>query len=184
LARLHIRKFHVHQYSFNTAGRNDMIDHTQCTPYRSHVPQQHTFSILPTPRSPSALAFPFHEYVLPDFLETPITHLVGSLEGTSSEHPLIEDYSKPTVNFSKVNGESPNGIPTPRMNTRSSTHPRTTTNSAREGTRRSFNLRRAAASLFRPHKKIGRAPGVFRSIRSIITASCMWCLSIVRDREY
>jgi hypothetical protein len=135
------------------------------------------------PHTSLALRFPFHEYVLPDFLETPITHLVGSLEGISSEHPLIEDYSKP-VYSSNVNGESLNGIPTPRMNTRSSIHPRTTTNSAGEGTRRSFNLRRAATSLFRPHKKIGRAPGVFRSIRSITMASCMRSPSIIRDRDY
>ncbi|KAJ7324006.1 Calcium/proton exchanger [Mycena albidolilacea] len=104
---------------------------------------------------------------------------MGSLEGTSSEHPLVEDYSKPTVYSTHVNGESPNGNATPRMNTRSSLRPRmTVTNSAGDGTRRSFNLRRAATSLFIPHKKIGRAPGIFRSIRSIITASWLNVLLI------
>jgi hypothetical protein len=117
------------------------------------------------------------------FKKHPWLTLVGSLEGTSSEHPLVEDYSKPTVYSTHVNGESPNGNATPRMNTRSSLRPRMTmTNSAGDGTRQSFNLRRAATSLFTPHKKIGRAPGIFRSIRSIITASCMWCPSIIRDR--
>ncbi|KAJ7832665.1 Calcium/proton exchanger [Mycena olivaceomarginata] len=104
---------------------------------------------------------------------------MGSLEGTSSEHPLVEDYSKPTVYSTHVNGESPNVNATPRMNTRSSLRPRMTmTNSAGDGTRQSFNLRRAATSLFTPHKKIGRAPGIFRSIRSIITASWLNVLLI------
>ncbi|KAJ7901427.1 Sodium/calcium exchanger protein-domain-containing protein [Mycena leptocephala] len=48
---------------------------------------------------------------------------------------------------------------------------RTTTNSVGEATRRSFNLRRAATSLFTPQKKIAEAPGILRSIRSILTAS-------------
>ncbi|KAJ7192646.1 Sodium/calcium exchanger protein-domain-containing protein [Mycena pura] len=96
---------------------------------------------------------------------------MSSLEGTSSKYPLVEDYSK-AVYSSNVNGEPLNGIPTPRMNTRSSTRLRqNTTNSAGEATRRSFNLRRAATSLFIPHRKIGKAPGVLRSIRSILTAS-------------
>ncbi|KAJ7323541.1 hypothetical protein DFH08DRAFT_969094 [Mycena albidolilacea] len=44
-------------------------------------------------------------------------------------------------------------------------------NTVGEDTRRSFNLSRAATSLFTPQKKIAKAPGVLRSIRSILTAS-------------
>ncbi|KAF7359886.1 Ca(2+)/H(+) antiporter [Mycena venus] len=140
-------KFHTRaKHIFNTAGRNVMINHSimpldglnstciASMPYRSHVSQQHTFSLLPTPLSSSAF------------------HSMSS--GTSSKRRLVEDSSKTTAHSTNVNGESPNGI-----------------HSAGDGRRRRFNLCRAVPSLFKPHRKIGRAPGVLRSIRSIITAS-------------
>ncbi|KAJ7687898.1 Sodium/calcium exchanger protein-domain-containing protein, partial [Mycena olivaceomarginata] len=92
--------------------------------------------------------------------------------GTSSEHPLVEDHSKPTDYFAPVNGKSSNGLPMTKTSTPSSLRPRrTTVNTVGEDTGRSFNLRRAATSLFTPQKKITKAPSVLRSIRSILTAS-------------
>ncbi|KAF7330512.1 hypothetical protein MVEN_02490700 [Mycena venus] len=94
--------------------------------------------------------------------------------GTSSEHPLVEDFSQPTDYSAPVNGESPNGIPMQKMNTRSSLRTRrtpTNANAEGEGPRRNFDFRRAATSLFTPEKKVAAAPGVLRSIRSILTAS-------------
>ena len=37
---------------------------------------------------------------------------------------------------------------------------------------RSFSLRRVATTMLTPEKEIGPAPGVFRSIREILTNSC------------
>ncbi|KAJ7707775.1 Sodium/calcium exchanger protein-domain-containing protein [Mycena rosella] len=60
--------------------------------------------------------------------------------------------------------------------TRTSLRPRrtATTSSNAEGTggsRTRFSLSRAATSMFKPEKKVGKAPGVLASIRSIIMAS-------------
>jgi hypothetical protein len=140
-----------------------------------------------------SLAFPLTSQLCPDhplsitwvrspaLLELPVTHQVGSLEGTSSDHPLVEDYSQPTDNYSApVNGEGSNGeasnggIPMNHIRTRSSLRTRRATTNPEGGPSGRFHFRRAATSLFTPEKKIGQAPGVFRSIRSILTASCMW----------
>ncbi|KAJ7494674.1 Sodium/calcium exchanger protein-domain-containing protein [Mycena galericulata] len=82
-------------------------------------------------------------------------------EGSTSEHPLVEDYH-PTFS-SPRNGE----IPMTRVESTSVLTRRATTNP--EPGR--FSLGRATTSMFKPEKKVGKAPGVLASIKSIITAS-------------
>ncbi|KAJ7363973.1 Calcium/proton exchanger [Mycena albidolilacea] len=119
---------------------------------------------------PCQVVFPLTSQLCPD----PLLHSMG----TSSEHPLVEDYSQPTDNYSApVNGEPSNGeasnggIPMRQIRTRSSLRTRRTSTNPERGPGGRFHFRRAATSLFTPEKKIGEAPGVFRSIRSILTAS-------------
>ncbi|KAK7033071.1 Calcium/proton exchanger [Favolaschia claudopus] len=92
---------------------------------------------------------------------------MGSLEGTSSEHPLVDPPSSP------ANGASPpnDAIPMKKINTRTSLRTRRTTSGDAPRPGRSFDLARAATSLFTPERKIAPPPGVFRSIRSILMAS-------------
>ncbi|KAJ7903596.1 Calcium/proton exchanger [Mycena olivaceomarginata] len=91
---------------------------------------------------------------------------MGSLEGTSSDHPLVEDHSQPTDNYSApVNGEGSNGeasnggIPMNHIRTRSSLRTRRASTNPEGGPSGRFHFRRAATSLFTPEKKIGQAPG-------------------------
>ncbi|KAJ7034989.1 Calcium/proton exchanger [Mycena alexandri] len=100
-----------------------------------------------------------------------------STEGAGSEHPLVEDFTRPVEDYSApTNGESPNGIPLHKRGDSKSqgvVRRRTTANSAGgpQSPRPPFSFRRVATTLLHPEKKIGQAPGVWRSIRSIILAS-------------
>ncbi|KAJ7104214.1 Sodium/calcium exchanger protein-domain-containing protein [Mycena belliarum] len=88
-------------------------------------------------------------------------------EGSSSEHPLVQDYSP------RTNGDLTNGMPMSKVQSGTSLRPRRTLTGASNGdaARRSMSLRRAATSMLTPEKKVGQAPSVLASIRSIITAS-------------
>ncbi|KAJ6531729.1 Sodium/calcium exchanger protein-domain-containing protein [Mycena capillaripes] len=85
--------------------------------------------------------------------------------GTSSELPLVDSPSDPIRRASTTNG-----TPITKSNTRSSLRARRS-GTEPGGAARSINLGRAATTLFKPERKIGEAPGVLGSIRSIITAS-------------
>ncbi|KAJ7170613.1 Calcium/proton exchanger [Mycena crocata] len=94
-------------------------------------------------------------------------------DGSTSEHP-VEDFSAPVENFSSpANGEATNGSPLTKVHTGASLRPRRTATG--EGTRtstgHSFDLRRATTSMFKPEKRVGKAPGFFASLKSIILAS-------------
>ncbi|KAJ6513321.1 Sodium/calcium exchanger protein-domain-containing protein [Mycena sanguinolenta] len=97
---------------------------------------------------------------------------MGSIEGTSSEHPLVEDYSQPTTDHTApVDSEAQNGIPMRPITTGTSLRPRRTLTNGEARERGRFDLRRAATSLFTPERRVAPPPGVWRSIRSIILAS-------------
>ncbi|KAJ7637708.1 Sodium/calcium exchanger protein-domain-containing protein [Mycena polygramma] len=94
-----------------------------------------------------------------------------------SEQPLVDDYP-PSQRHEHAPGET-NGIPMTKLTTRSSMRARRSGTGENEGgSTRTFNLARAATTLFTPEKKIAKAPSVLVSIRSIITASWLNVLLI------
>lgn len=85
----------------------------------------------------------------------------------------MEDYPR---NGNLRNGSIPNAqtSSSPGLRTRNTGTGNGMQTVEEEGTRHQFSLARAATSMFKPPKKVGAPPGVWRSIRSIILASCMW----------
>ncbi|KAJ7727286.1 Calcium/proton exchanger [Mycena maculata] len=94
---------------------------------------------------------------------------------TRSSAATDEGSTSPLVEDSPRNGDLTNGMPMTKVRTEAdqSLRPRRTmtghSNSDAEVPR--FSLARAATSMFKPEKKVGKAPGVFASIRSILFAS-------------
>ncbi|KAJ7158812.1 Calcium/proton exchanger [Mycena filopes] len=95
-----------------------------------------------------------------------------SNEDSRSDRPLVEDYSAPVDDYSAPANGDTNGIPLHKRGPSQPNVRRRTTNNATEGSpRQNFNFTRAATSLFKPDKKVAPAPGILRSIRSIVFAS-------------
>ncbi|KAJ7626550.1 Calcium/proton exchanger [Mycena polygramma] len=93
--------------------------------------------------------------------------------GTSLEQPTVDSQGSASAPQNSTTNEIP------KLDTRSSMRARRSgTETENGGSARTFNLTRAATTLFTPQRKVAEAPGVFRSIRSIITASWLNVLLI------
>lgn len=97
------------------------------------------------------------------------SHISGSSESIGTEHPLVTEPQQYSTSDTPAVQELRS-----RKATGDVQVARTTSRPSPQNTRQSFStsLRRAATTMLQPEKKIGQAPSMWQSTKSIILSSC------------